>query len=138
MADTAAAPDAAADAPASKKRQREPDTAPLPDELSLPSAAVMRIVKSKLPEGMYVGAETKKAFGKACSLFILYLSTMCARRPPQQHHTAPSCPCLLSPHAGTGINTMCFWATRLPPLWALALQRTHACARSRKASCASL
>ena len=53
--------------------------APLPDELILPQSAIMRIVKSKLPDGMMVGSDTKKAFGKACSLFILYLSTMCAR-----------------------------------------------------------
>merc|ERR1719271_503669 len=72
--EAAAAPSEAA-AP-SKKRQREPDTAPVPDELALPSAAIMRIVKSKLPEGMLVGSDTKKAFGKACSLFILYLSTI--------------------------------------------------------------
>ena len=62
----------------SKKRARDPDTAPLPDELTLPQSAIMRIVKSKLPEGMLVGSDTKKAFGKACSLFILYVSTMCA------------------------------------------------------------
>ena len=75
--EAAAAPSEAA-AP-SKKRPREADTAPLPDELALPSAAIMRIVKSKLPEGMMVGSDTKKAFGKICSLFILYLSTMYAR-----------------------------------------------------------
>lgn len=78
MADAAASSEAPAQAAASKKRQREPETAPLPDELTLPQSAIMRIVKSKLPEGMLVGSDTKKAFGKACSLFILYVSTMCA------------------------------------------------------------
>lgn len=63
-----------------QKRTRQEEsvpTAPVPDALTLPSASIMRIVKSKLPDGVMVGLETKKAFGKACSLFILYLTTMC-------------------------------------------------------------
>ena len=81
----AGAPDeaalAAAPAPAvtGQKRKHADDavpTAPIADELSLPLQAIMRIVKSRVPDGMMVGSETKKAFGKICSLFILYLSTM--------------------------------------------------------------
>ena len=72
---------AAAPAPAvtGQKRKHADDavpTAPIADELSLPLQAIMRIVKSRVPDGMMVGSETKKAFGKICSLFILYLSTM--------------------------------------------------------------
>ena len=60
----------------SRKDAEEVPTAPLPDVLSLPVASIMRIIKSKLPDGVMVGTETKKAFGKACSLFILYLTTI--------------------------------------------------------------
>ena len=60
----------------SRKDADEAPTAPVPDVLSLPLASIMRIVKSKLPDGVMVGTEAKKAFGKACSLFILYISTM--------------------------------------------------------------
>lgn len=76
MADVAAADPENAEATNSKKRPREPATAPLPDELSLPLSAIMRIVKARLPDGMMVGTDTKKAISKACSLFILYVSTM--------------------------------------------------------------
>ena len=63
-----------------KKRARdEVPTAPIADELQLPHASIMRIVKSKLPAGMMVGTDTKKTLSKACSLFVLYLTTMCAR-----------------------------------------------------------
>lgn len=62
-----------------QKRERTEETmAPVPEEMTLPSAAVMRIVKSKLPDGVHIGKDTKAAFGKACSIFILYISTMCA------------------------------------------------------------
>ena len=81
MADVAAADPENTEPANPKKRPREPATAPLPDELSLPLSAVMRIIKSRLPEGMMVGTDTKKAISKACSLFILYVSTMCAACP---------------------------------------------------------
>jgi len=61
-----------------RSRAEEAPTAPVPDVLTLPGASIMRIVKSKLPDGVMVGSETKKAFGKACSLFILYLTTIAA------------------------------------------------------------
>ena len=81
MADVAAVEPENAEAGNPKKRPREPATAPLPDELSLPMSSVMRIVKARLPDGMMVGTDTKKAISKACSLFVLYISTMCAARP---------------------------------------------------------
>ena len=69
-----------------QKREREDvATAPLPEEMALPSAAVMRIVKSKLPDGVMIGKDTKQAFGKASSIFILYLTTMCATAPCLLH-----------------------------------------------------
>ena len=61
-----------------KRKERDDLTAKIPDELALPLASITRIIKSKLPEGMMVGADTKKAIMKICSLFILYVSTMCA------------------------------------------------------------
>lgn len=77
----AAGPSDAAPTNPGKKRARAADeaptpTAPLADELSLPIASIMRIVKAKLPDDIRFGLETKKAFAKACSLFILYVSTM--------------------------------------------------------------
>ena len=80
---SAASAEAVAPAVGQKRsRPEEIPTAPVPDVLMLPGASIMRIVKSKLPDGVMVGSETKKAFGKACSLFILYLTTMCV------HHQA--------------------------------------------------
>jgi DNA polymerase epsilon subunit 3 len=86
MSTAAAEPPVAAGAAASsggasgQKRARkdieEVPTAPVPDVLALPLAPIMRIIRSKLPDGVMVGTETKKAFGKACSLFILYLTTI--------------------------------------------------------------
>jgi len=86
MSAAAAEPPVAAGAAASsggasgQKRARkdieEVPTAPVPDVLALPLAPIMRIIRSKLPDGVMVGTETKKAFGKACSLFILYLTTI--------------------------------------------------------------
>jgi hypothetical protein len=70
---------AGAAVPAGRKRARADEPAPtarIADELSLPLGTIMRIVKAKLPDGMMVGTETKKALSKATSLFILYLSTM--------------------------------------------------------------
>ena len=59
------------------KRERPNDgIAPVPDDLSLPSAAVLRIVKQKLPNGVNVGTDAKRAFAKACSLFVLYVTTL--------------------------------------------------------------
>ena len=55
---------------------------PVPEEMSLPSAAIQRIIKSKLPEGVMIGKEAKVAFSKASSIFILYVTTMCAFAPP--------------------------------------------------------
>ena len=54
---------------------------PVPEEMSLPSAAIQRIIKSKLPEGVMIGKEAKIAFSKASSIFILYVTTMCAFSP---------------------------------------------------------
>eukprot|EP00320_Phaeocystis_rex_P019534 CAMPEP_0119085568 /NCGR_PEP_ID=MMETSP1178-20130426/134380_1 /TAXON_ID=33656 /ORGANISM="unid sp, Strain CCMP2000" /LENGTH=173 /DNA_ID=CAMNT_0007068633 /DNA_START=52 /DNA_END=573 /DNA_ORIENTATION=+ len=49
---------------------------PVPEEMSLPSAAIQRIIKSKLPEGVMIGKEAKVAFSKASSIFILYVTTI--------------------------------------------------------------
>ena len=72
--------DSAAPAAPGRKRARaeEPTTAPIPNELSLPMQCITRIIKSKLPDGMSVGSETKKVFSKACSLFVLYMTTVAA------------------------------------------------------------
>ena len=79
-----------------KKRARADEPAPtarIADELQLPLGTIMRIVKAKLPDGMMVGTETKKALSKATSLFILYLSTMCAApaRPWPPSHPVSVC-----------------------------------------------
>ena len=82
VADAAANDSSTAASGVGQKRARkdadEVPTAPVPDVLSLPAASIVRIIKSKLPDGVMVGTETKKAFGKACSLFILYLTTIAA------------------------------------------------------------
>ena len=68
---------------------------PVPEEMSLPSAAIQRIIKSKLPEGVMIGKEAKVAFSKASSIFILYVTTMCALRPmraPSRRALAPADP----------------------------------------------
>lgn len=67
-----------AEAVGQKRERSEEIMAPVPEEMALPSAAIMRIVKSKLPEGVLISKDTKAAFSKACSIFILYISTMCA------------------------------------------------------------
>ena len=69
---------ASTEAVTGQKRERpEEAMAPVPEEMSLPSAAITRIVKSKLPDGVMVGKDTRLALGKSCSIFILYITTMC-------------------------------------------------------------
>lgn len=58
------------------KRSAETALQPLPDAMALPNAAILRIIKSKLPEGVQLHKDAKTAFSKACSLFVLYLTTM--------------------------------------------------------------
>ena len=48
----------------------------VPEEMALPGASIMRIVRSKLPENVMINKEAKAAFAKACSIFIVYISTM--------------------------------------------------------------
>ena len=68
-----------------KADKADPETVnPVPEEMSLPSAAIQRIIKSKLPEGVMIGKEAKVAFSKASSIFILYVTTMCAVDPASQ------------------------------------------------------
>lgn len=55
---------------------------PVPEDMSLPSAAIQRIIKTKLPDGVMIGKEAKVAFSKSASIFILYVTTMCAREGP--------------------------------------------------------
>ena len=89
-AQSAGEPAAAPAAAVGQKREREEETLiPVPDEMSLPSAAIMRIIKSKLPDGVMVNKDAKTAFTKACSVFILYLTTMCARRAPSAPRVCP-------------------------------------------------
>ena len=72
---------------------------PVPEEMSLPSAAIQRIIKSKLPEGVMIGKEAKIAFSKASSIFILYVTTMCAFPPPPHPLPRASCAsCLVHRH----------------------------------------
>lgn len=90
-------------APANPKKRKaaddgEPPTAPLASELALPLGSIMRIVKAKLPEGMLVGTETKKHLSKACSLFILYLSTMFVHTLSSRTHLTWSLQ--VTPHLG--------------------------------------
>ena len=77
--------DAKADGKVGQKRERaqdeDPMMAPVPDEMSLPSAAIMRIIKAKLPEGIMINKDAKAAFAKACSIFILYLTVGCVPHP---------------------------------------------------------
>ena len=71
--------DAASPTPAvGEKRERPSDTAlaAVPEAMALPTAAIMRIVKSKLPDGVMINKDAKTAFAKACSVFILYITTM--------------------------------------------------------------
>ena len=71
---------------------------PVPEEMSLPSAAIQRIIKSKLPEGVMIGKEAKIAFSKASSIFILYVTTMCAFSPPHPLPRASCASCLVHRH----------------------------------------
>mgnify|MGYP006136805813 CR=1 FL=1 len=68
---------------------------PVPEDMSLPSAAIQRIIKTKLPDGVMIGKEAKVAFSKSASIFILYVTTMCARsrapRPLPRTRTRVAC-----------------------------------------------
>lgn len=45
------------------------------EDLNLPNAVVMRIIKESLPDGVSVGKEARAAVAKAASIFILYLTS---------------------------------------------------------------
>ncbi|XP_071442748.1 DNA polymerase epsilon subunit 3 [Hetaerina americana] len=47
-----------------------------PEDLNLPNAAVMRLVKEAIPDGIAVGKEARNALAKAASVFILYLTSL--------------------------------------------------------------
>ena len=90
---------AEASKPAGQDKADPEHVNPVPEEMSLPSAAIQRIIKSKLPEGVMIGKEAKVAFSKASSIFILYVTTMCAPAGPDSTHDArlrpiPLCPAL--------------------------------------------
>jgi len=57
------------------KRPAEEVLQPVPDEMALPYSSLMRIIKSKLPEGVMVHKDARTAFSKACSIFIVYLTS---------------------------------------------------------------
>jgi hypothetical protein len=44
------------------------------DALALPTTAIVRLAKAKLPEGFSVSKEGKAALGRAAATFILYLT----------------------------------------------------------------
>ena len=44
------------------------------EDLNLPNAVVIRIIKDVLPDGMNVAKDARTAFSKAASVFILYLT----------------------------------------------------------------
>ena len=91
---------AEASKPAGQDKADPEHVNPVPEEMSLPSAAIQRIIKSKLPEGVMIGKEAKVAFSKASSIFILYVTTMCAPAGPDSTHAParlrpiPLCPAL--------------------------------------------
>ena len=61
---------------AKRKERPAEELTPVPEEMSLPVAAIMRIIKAKLPDGVQIGKEAKTAFSKACSIFIMYVTTI--------------------------------------------------------------
>ncbi|EDO37307.1 predicted protein [Nematostella vectensis] len=48
-----------------------------PEDLNLPNAVVVRLVKEALPDGVSISKEARSAIGKAASVFVLY-ATSCA------------------------------------------------------------
>jgi DNA polymerase epsilon subunit 3 len=44
-------------------------------ETSLPTAAVLRVVKEELPDGTLVSSDAKAAFARAGAIFALYLAS---------------------------------------------------------------
>lgn len=44
------------------------------EDLNLPNAAILRLIKEALPEGVNVGKDARTALGKAASVFVLYLT----------------------------------------------------------------
>ena len=92
------------------KRARADDavapTAPY-RRLALPLQAIMRI-ESRACRWLH-GGRDKEAFGKICSLFILYLSTMCAHasRPPPARPHFPSMHPLQSISRGVFLHECC-------------------------------
>lgn len=59
------------------KRSADEAITPVPSDMALPTSTIMRILKSKLPDGLTVHKDARIAFSKACSIFIIYL-TSCA------------------------------------------------------------
>ena len=44
------------------------------DTAEIPIATLSRIIKASIPDNMQVAKETKAAFQKACTIFIIYLT----------------------------------------------------------------
>ena len=103
MAATSEAPSENVKPNVNGKRDREESFAPLPADMSLPSAAIARIFKRKLPDHFNVSKDARAAFSKATSLFILYLTAACALIHPAQIH----------PHSPTPLTTTS--TASLPP-----------------------
>jgi len=46
-----------------------------PEDLNLPNAAVMRLIKDTLPDGVHVSKEARSAIARAASVFVLYATS---------------------------------------------------------------
>ena len=46
-----------------------------PEDLNLPNAVIMRIIKDALPDGVAVSKEARSAMAKAASVFVLYATS---------------------------------------------------------------
>lgn len=103
---------------------------PVPEEMSLPSAAIQRIIKTKLPDGVMIGKEAKVAFSKSASIFILYVTTMCAREGPSPIRTR-TCVARARTRAPT---TQLFAPQRQRPGQGVAAHDRHGAGRAERAS----
>ena len=55
-----------------------------PEDLNLPNAVIMRIIKDMLPEGVAVAKEARSAIARAASVFVLF-ATSSANNLAQKH-----------------------------------------------------
>ena len=55
-----------------------------PEDLNLPNAVIMRLIKDTLPEGVAVAKEARSAIARAASVFVLF-TTSSANNLAQKH-----------------------------------------------------